>query len=149
MPDPYPAPISSTSKWNQWGGPPGLPFFALPRADIQHLEMEPVGRKQGHRMRAQVRPRLVGAMGHRGAQVEQELVGKAVDGRRLAKGEPQAHGPLQGHAACGNPLVLKQRDEAGAARVRPNVRMQELPQHAYVLERDLALADPLEDGIPP
>ena len=52
MPDPYPAPISSTSKWNQWGGPPGLPFFALPGGDIQHVEMEPLRRKQSHRMRA-------------------------------------------------------------------------------------------------
>src|SRR5690606_2713601 len=60
-------------------------------------------------------PGVIGVGRDGRAQIEQELLGKEVDRRRLTEGEPVAHGVLEVDAFMGRALVLKKRHEAGPA----------------------------------
>lgn len=70
----------------------------LDRFQLQNLEMEPAGRKVRGASGADVRPRMIGRIGYGRIQIEEELVGKAIDGRRLPERQPHADRLLQSHA---------------------------------------------------
>src|SRR5437016_788356 len=54
---------------------------------IENFEPEAFRRQRADGAGAHARPRLVGGAGDRGIQVEQELVGEALERRRLAEGQ--------------------------------------------------------------
>src|ERR1700741_3360711 len=62
------------------------------------LKMKPLGRQKDRPFRGEMRPSLVSAIGDRGVEIEQELVGKAINGRGLTESQSQSHRFLQAYA---------------------------------------------------
>jgi hypothetical protein len=60
------------------------------------------------------------------------------DRRRLAEGQPEPDRLLDIHLVMSRRLILEQGDEAAAAGVRPQVRMQQGSELRPRLEGDLA-----------
>jgi len=77
------------------------------------------------------------------------LIGKAIDGRRLAECEPKADGIFQTDAMGGHGFFHQQTDETAAAGMRPDIRMQQVAQCFAAFEGDLTLPDPVENRITP
>lgn len=96
----------------------------LYHGQFHDLEIEAVRRKQGRRFPRQPRPSTVRGARDRGVQIEQELVGEAVDWRRLAEGEPQAHGAFDAHSVRRDGFFHQQAHEAAPAGVRPDIGVQ-------------------------
>src|SRR5690348_8188645 len=96
-----------------------------------------------------MRPRLVGGGGHCGVQEKQELIGKAPDWRRLPECEPQPYSLVELHAFSAHCLIGEQGHETAAARMRPDIRTQQVPEFQAIAESDLALPDPLNDAVAP
>src|ERR1700733_4318824 len=71
----------------------------LIQAHIEHVEHEPLRRKRADRTRTHARPGLIGRARHRRIQIEEELVRKTAQRRRLAKGQPQSDRFLDPDAA--------------------------------------------------
>src|SRR5437870_5266364 len=90
---------------------------------IYDVEMKTLRREQRRGLRHQVGPRLIRRIGHRRIQVNQELARKAIDGRRLAEGEPQSNSFFEHHSPGGNPFLTEQPDETRAAGMRPYIGM--------------------------
>src|SRR5207249_3337436 len=76
-------------------------------------------------------------------------IGETVDGRRLPESQSKPDRLLQADAAHRYGFVRQKRDKAAAAGMWPKVRMQQLAQGLFGAEGDLALANPLQDGIAP
>src|SRR5262245_35554925 len=92
---------------------------------LVHLKMKPLRRQQRHRLGGQMSPGLVSAVGDCGIQVKEKLVRKAVDRRGLPESQPQSNGFFQAYAVRRDRLLGQQRNEAAAARVRPQIRMEQ------------------------
>jgi len=95
---------------------------------VDHVEVEALRRKQHRNRGRKMSPSLIGRIGHGGVEVEQELIGEAVDGRRLTECQPESHGALDRNPVRGNCLLAQKSHETGAARMRPHIRMQQVAQ---------------------
>ena len=89
-------------------------------AHTQHIEMEAIRRKESRKMR----PGVVRAIRYRGVQIDRDSLEKQSigGGWRKASRSPTA---LSIATPRGHVLLVQQRDEARAARMRPHVRMQQ------------------------
>src|SRR5690242_1375633 len=98
---------------------------------------------------SQPSPGTVRRTSHRGDQIKQELVGKAVDRWRLPESKAQTNRVLDTNAVRRNRFFHQEINEAAPPGVRPDVRMQKAAQRIAGLECDFTLPDPLENRIPP
>lgn len=114
---------------------------------VVHFKAEPFGRQRRHGFGAQVGPGVVGGGGEGALEVEQELVGEAVQRRGLAEAEAQPDGSLGRDAVGIDALVAEECDEGRASGVRPDVGTQERTEVAAHLEGGFALTNPIEDGV--
>ena len=105
-----------------------------------NLKVEAVRRQARRRLGNQVGPCLISGIGDGRIEKEQELIGAAVDGRRLPEGQAHAYGPLHTHSRGLHSFIDQQIDEARPAGMRPDVRVQEAPEH-FVRVRS---ADPMK-----